>query len=160
MDFEVVDIEKDAETQVVLGHSGFIKTAEDLYEAMACSVPGIKFGVAFAEASGKRMVRTEGNDAALEAQAAKNMLAIRAGHTFIVLFRDAFPINVMKHIRAVDEVSRIYCATANPVRVVTAREGGASAVVGVMDGMDSVAAEDAAGREERRGLVRKIGYKK
>ncbi len=160
VEYKIVGIKKDDETQLILGHAGFIKTAEDLYEAMAGAAPGIKFGVAFAEASGKRLVRTEGNDGALEKQAAENLLSIAAGHTFLVLFRGAFPINVVKHVSGVSEVARIYCATANSVKVIVASEGGSSSVLGVIDGQDSIGIENSADKVERREFVRKIGYKK
>lgn len=160
VDLKVVDVEKDDETQMVLGHAGFIKTAEDLYEAMVSSTPGVKFGLAFAEASGKRLVRTEGNDEPLERLAAKNLLAIGAGHSFIILFKNAFPINVARRVRDVDEVSGIYCATANRVRVVVAAEGDSSSVLGVMDGQDPLSVEGEQDRAERREFIRKIGYKK
>src|SRR5438105_662573 len=114
-DIDVIKINKSDDTQVILGHAGFIKTAEDLYEAMVNAVPGIKFGIAFAEASGPCLIRTEGNDKELEKLCATNMMKIAAGHTFIVMFKNAFPINVLNAVKNVNEVARIYCATANPI---------------------------------------------
>ncbi len=160
MEYDIIGIEKDDETQLILGHAGFIKAAEDLYEAMTGSAPRIKFGIAFAEASGKRLIRTEGNDDSLEKQAAKNLLSIRAGHTFLVLFKGAFPINVVRHVSSVSEVACIYCATANPVNVLIAREKDSSAILGIIDGQDSISIESEDDRRERRELVRKMGYKK
>lgn len=160
VDFEIVRLEKGEDTQLILGHAGFIKTAEDLYEAMLNAVPGIKFGVAFAEASGKLLVRMEGNSEELERLAAENLLKIRAGHTFIILFTGAFPINVIKHVREVNEVARIYCATANPVSAVVARDKSGSAIIGVIDGQDVLSLETEDDRKERRDFLRKIGYKK
>lgn len=160
VEFESVRIEKSNETQLILGHASFIKTAEDLYEALMNSCPGIKFGIAFAEASGKRLIRTEGNSPDLEGLSAKNMAKIRAGHTFLALFEGAFPINVLPHVREVKEVSRIYCATANEVDVVLAGSGDSRAIIGVIDGQASANVETESDRRERREFLRKIGYKK
>ena len=104
LEFECITIEKDEGTSTILGHAGFIKTVEDLYEAMVGSVPGVKFGVAFAEASGPRLVRADGNDDGLRRQAESNILKIAAGHTFLILFREAYPINVINNVRNVSEV--------------------------------------------------------
>lgn len=160
METEIIKVEKAEGTSAVLGHAGFIKTAEDLYEALMDSAPEVRFGLAFAEASGKRLVRTEGNDKGLEALAAKNMLAIGAGHTFLILFEGAYPINVVRHIKDVCEVVSIYCATANPIAAIVASEGDSRAVIGVMDGQRPVGIESQGDKEERRDLLRKIGYKK
>src|SRR3974377_648051 len=110
-ELEFIAIEKDEDTSAILGHAGFIKTVEDLYEAMVGSVPGVKFGIAFAEASGPCLVRSDGNDDALRGQAEDSILKIAAGHTFLILFRDAYPINVINNVRNVSEVAAIYCAT-------------------------------------------------
>ena len=115
LDFECIAIEKDEGTSAILGHAGFIKTVEDLYEAMVGSVPGVKFGIAFAEASGPRLVRSDGNEDILRRQAESNILKIAAGHTFLILFKEAYPINVINNVRNVSEVATIYCATSNPV---------------------------------------------
>ncbi len=156
---KTVKIEKSENTQVILGHAGFIKTAEDLYEALINSAPGIKFGVAFNEASGPRLVRTEGNDEVLRHLAAKNALAIGAGHTFVVLFDNAYPVNVSNAVKGVVEVSGLFCATANPVTVVIAKTGPDSAVIGVADGSDAIGSESEADMRSRREFVRRIGYK-
>ena len=160
METKIIGVEKDDETQLILGHAGFIKTAEDIYEAMLNAVPNIKFGVAFAEASGKKLIRTEGNDEALIALAAKNMLAIGAGHTFIILFHGAYPINVVKHLRDICEVVAIYCATANAVKVVVADDGEGRSILGIIDGQTPTSIETPADKTERHDLLRKIGYKK
>ncbi len=159
-DFEVVAVEKEEDTQLILGHASFIKTAEDLYEAMQNAVPEIKFGVGFVEASGKRLIRTEGNDPMLETLVAKNLMKINAGHTFMVLFRGAYPINVVRHIREVNEVANIYCATANSIKVIVAKEGKGRAIVGIIDGQIALGLEKPEDKKERHEFLRKIGYKK
>jgi hypothetical protein len=159
METEIVEIEKEEGSQVILGHAGFIKTAEDLYEAMAESVPGVKFGIAFAEASGPCLVRSEGNDPDLTRLAEKNMARIAAGHTFIILFKGGFPINITNALKDVSEVVRIYCATANPVEVVVASTKLGRGVMGVVDGSASKGVEDEKGKAERRKFLRDIGYK-
>ena len=159
LDTEVIKIEKDAETQLVLGHAGFIKTIEDLYEAMVNAVPGVKFGVAFAEASGPCLVRSEGNDAELQKLAESNLLKIGAGHSFLILFKNAYPINVLNTLKNVNEVARIYCATANPVEVIVAKTDQGRAILGVVDGSASKGIEREEDKAQRRKFVRDIGYK-
>lgn len=159
-DVGFVDMEKDEDTSIIIGHAGFIKTVEDLYEALTNAVPQIKFGLAFAEASGKRLLRSDGNDKRLEGLAQKNLMAINAGHTFLIMFKGAYPINVVKHIRDVNEVVSIYCATANTVSVAIANYDGKRAVVGVSDGDTTLGIEGEADKKERHDLLRKIGYKK
>lgn len=160
VELEIVQIEKEEDIQLILGHAGFIKTAEDLYEAMLNAVPNVKFGLAFAEASGKKLIRTEGNDTSLEELAAKNLSRINAGHTFLILFKDAFPINVVKHIKDVNEVVRLYCATANPTSVVVAKHKGNSSVIGIIDGDNAMQVEGEQDRKERHAFLRDTGYKK
>jgi hypothetical protein len=160
VDFEVVEIEKEEDVQLIIGHAGFIKAAEDLYEAMLNAVPGVKFGVGFAEASGKRLVRTEGNDNNLESLVAKNLLKINAGHTFMILFKGAYPINVVRHIKEVNEVVNIYCATANPTKVIMANDKKGRAIVGIIDGQCALGIEKEEDKKERHEFLRKIGYKK
>ncbi len=159
MEISIVPIEKSDETQLIIGHAGFIKSAEDLYEAMANSAPGVKFGVAFVEASGPCLVRSEGNDGELKKLAEKNALAIGAGHTFVILFTGAFPINVANSIKNVNEVAGIYCATANPTKVVVADEGGGRAVLGIIDGSKAKGIEGEDEKAKRRKFLRDIGYK-
>ena len=121
LEYECIAIEKSEDTSAILGHAGFIKTVEDLYEAVVGSVPGVKFGIAFAEASGPCLVRSDGNDDVLTRQAENSVLKIAAGHTFLILFKEAYPINVINNVRNVSEVALIYCATSNPVRVLVAK---------------------------------------
>lgn len=144
---------------VIIGQAHFIKTAEDLYEAVKSSVPGALFGVAFSEASGPCLVRSEGNDEALRKAAVDNAMAIGAGHLFIVVLRGAFPINVLNQIKACPEVCTIWCATANPLEVIVAVTGQGRGVVGVVDGLPPLMAEGEKDREGRREFLRKTGYK-
>ncbi|MEM3841221.1 MAG: adenosine-specific kinase [Candidatus Micrarchaeaceae archaeon] len=159
MDMEIIKVKKEDQMQVVIGHAGFIKSIEDLYEALMSSVPNVKFGIAFAEASGKRLVRSEGNDSKLKKLAEDNMLSIGAGHSFIILMEGAYPINTMMRIKAVDEVARIFCATANPVEVIVAKTAQGRGIIGVVDGAATLGLESEADRKERIELLRNIGYK-
>ena len=160
IELECIAIEKGDNTCVILGHAGFIKTVEDLYEAMVGSVPGVKFGVAFAEASGPCLVRSDGNDDTLRAQAERSILKIAAGHTFLILFTDAYPINVINNVRNVSEVAVIYCATSNPVQVIVAKVDEGRSVVGVVDGLSSRSLEGPDDKQKRSKLLRELGYKK
>jgi adenosine/AMP kinase len=155
-----VKIEKPDATNFILGQSHFIKTVEDVHEALINAVPGIRFGVAFCEASGKCLVRSSGTDGGLEELARRNALAIGAGHSFIILLGDGFfPLNVLNSIKAVPEVCRIFCATANPTEVVLAETEQGRAILGVVDGFRPQGVEDSDGVEWRRTFLRKIGYK-
>jgi len=145
---------------IILGQSHFIKTVDDLFETMVNSVPGVKFGVAFNEASGPCLTRVEGNDDALKALAAKNATAIGAGHIFVVVMRDGYPINVLGRIKDVPEVCSIFCATANPVQAVVAESEQGRGVLGVIDGSSPKGAETEEDVEKRRGFLRMIGYKR
>ena len=161
VEINVFNIEKDDdETQVILGHATFIKTAEDLYEAMINATPSVKFGIAFAEASGPCLIRSEGNDHSLRRLAEANMASIRAGHTFIILFKNAYPINVIKDIKDVGEVVSIHCATANPLQVVVAKTEQGTGIIGVIDGNSSRGVETLDDKDSRRRLLRNTGYKK
>jgi adenosine/AMP kinase len=160
LEFECIAIKKGEETSAILGHAGFIKTVEDLYEAMVGSVPGVKFGIAFAEASGPCLVRSDGNDDALREQAEDSILKIAAGHTFLILFRDAYPINVINNVRNVSEVAAIYCATSNPVQVIVAKVEAGRSVIGIVDGLSSRAIESGDDKQNRSKLLRDLGYKK
>jgi len=144
---------------VIVGQTHFIKSAEDLHEAIATSVPGAKFGVAFCEASGPCLVRSEGNDAALQDLAARNALAIGAGHVFVVMLKDAYPINVLRAIRDVPEVVSLFCASANPVDVIVVDTDRGRGVVGVVDGEKAKGIETAEDRKERIAFLRRTGYK-
>lgn len=146
-------------SNLILGQSHFIKTAEDLYEAIAGTAPGAKFGVAFSEASGDCLIRLEGNDIDLMDAAKKNSLELGCGHTFVVLLKDAFPINVLNAIKGIQEVCGIFCATANPVEVIAAETDQGRGIMGVIDGYPPKGVEDAAQVEERRRLLRRFGYK-
>jgi adenosine/AMP kinase len=159
MELKLVAIEKPEDVNFILGQSHFIKTAEDVYEAMVNSVPGAKFGLAFCEASGDRLLRLEGNDPEMLELAKKNALAIGAGHSFIVFMKDAFPVNVLGAIKDVPEVCNIFCATANATQVVIAESEQGRGILGVIDGRPPKGVEDAKGKDWRRGFLRKIGYK-
>ena len=160
IEFECIPIEKDDGTSAILGHAGFIKTVEDLYEAMVGSVPEVKFGIAFAEASGPCHVRSDGNDDGLRRQAENSVLKIAAGHTFLIIFKQAYPINVINNVRSVSEVAAIYCATSNPVQVIVAKVEGARSVIGIVDGLSPRAIESEDDRQNRSKLLRDLGYKK
>ena len=158
--FEVIDVPIPKGANVIIGQSHFIKTLEDIYEALVNSVPNIKFGLAFAEASGKRLVRHEGNDDELRQLAIEVCRRIGAGHVFVLYIRDAWPINVLNALKHVVEVVTIYAATANPLSVIVAeiapdRRG----IVGVVDGHSPVGVETDVDIKERREFLRKIGYK-
>lgn len=159
VEFEVVDIKKDEEIEFILGQAGFIKTVEDLYEAMISSTPEVLFGLAFCEASGKQLVRSEGNDDELKHLAEENALNVGAGHCFLIFFKKAFPINVVNNIKAVPEVSGIYCATANPVQVIIAKTHQGRGIMGIVDGMPSKGIETDEDKESRYNMLRKFGYK-
>ena len=155
----VVQIENPDGLNLILGQSHFIKTVEDIHEAMVTHVPGAKFGLAFCESSGLALVRSTGTDAALQALAERNALALGAGHCFILFLREAYPINVLNAIKLVPEVAGIYCATANPLQVVLAETVQGRGVLGVIDGTRTKGVEDADGVAWRTGFLRKIGYK-
>ena len=159
MNMEEVRIEKPRDVNVIVGMSHFIKTAEDLYEALVNSVPGIKFGVAFCEASAQRKVRVEGTDEELKRLAASNALRLSAGHSFVILLRDSYPINVLKGVRDIPEICGIFCATANDVDVIVAENDRGRGILGVIDGEKSLGIETEAELKERKGFLRKIGYK-
>ncbi|MBX8631339.1 MAG: adenosine monophosphate-protein transferase [Thermoplasmata archaeon] len=159
LEIEVVEVEGKEDANVILAQSHFIKTAEDVYEALRAAVPEIRFGIAFNEASGPRLVRTEGNDAELTALAARNALRIGAGHLLVIFITHAFPINVMNALKSVSEITTIYCATANRVKVVICSDGEARSVLGIMDGERAVGLENESEKEKRKEFLRKIGYK-
>ncbi|HIH76335.1 MAG TPA: hypothetical protein HA343_03355 [Methanomassiliicoccales archaeon] len=154
-----VPVERPADANVIVGQSHFIKTAEDLYEAMVNSVPQARFGVAFCEASGERLVRVEGNDPELKECALRNALKVGAGHTFFVVMRDAYPVNVLQRIKQVPEVCSIFCATANELELVVAESALGRGIIGVIDGQTPVGVEQDEDVQKRRGFLRKIGYK-
>lgn len=155
----VVPVEMAEGVNVILGQSHFIKTVEDLYEALVGSSPHLRFGLAFCEASGPRLVRRGGNEPELVDLAVRNALAIGAGHSFVVFLREGFPVNVLNQVKAVPEVCRIYCATANPVQVLVAETDLGRGIVGVVDGESPLGVETAADVDVRRAFLRDIGYK-
>ncbi|HOI17783.1 MAG TPA: adenosine-specific kinase [Geobacteraceae bacterium] len=144
---------------IIIGQTHFIKTAEDLYEIIATTVPQARFGVAFTEASGPCLIRTEGNDEGLVARCAAILQELGAGHVFCVLLKDAYPINVLNQIKNCPEVCRIFCATANPLEVLVAETSQGRGIAGVIDGFPPKGIEGGADRENRKALLRKIGYK-
>ncbi|UCH27616.1 MAG: adenosine-specific kinase [Trueperaceae bacterium] len=160
MNISTVAIDKPTDTNFILGQTHFIKTVEDIHEVLVSSVPGIVFGLAFCEASGPCLIRWTGTDPELTALAQKNAQAIAAGHSFILFLGDGFfPINVLNPIKAVPEVCRIYCATANPTEVIIAETEQGRGILGVIDGFSPKGVEGDEEIAERKGLLRKIGYK-
>ncbi len=160
MDLSLVQIDKPEDINFVLGTTHFIKSVEDLHEALVQSAPGIKFGVAFCEASGACLVRWSGNDEGMIALAQKNALALSAGHSFIIFLGSGFyPINVLNALKQVPEVCSILCATANPVQVVIAETEQGRGIMGVIDGYKSKGVEDQEGIQWRKDLLRRFGYK-
>ena len=159
MELKTVRMEFPEDTNIIIGQTHFIKTAEDLYELMVNAVPGIKFGLAFNEASGPCLVRAEGNDSELKALAIKNVKAIGAGHVFVIILKDAFPINVLNAIKNCPEICSIFCATANEVEVVIAQTDLGRGALGVIDGNSPKGVETDKDVQERKEFLRKIGYK-
>jgi adenosine/AMP kinase len=159
LEFKTVKIDKPADLNFILGQSHFIKTVEDLYEVLVNSVPGIKFGLAFAEASGACKIRSEGNDPDLVDLACKNMLGLSCGHSFIIFLKQAYPVNVLNAIKNIPEVCNIYCATANPTEVIVAQSAGGRGILGVIDGAVPQGLEEASDISWRKNFLRKIGYK-
>jgi adenosine/AMP kinase len=154
-----VRVEKPEDVNLILGQSHFIKTVEDLHEALAGSSPYLKFGLAFCESSGPRLVRVSGNDAELVEMASRAALAIGAGHSFIVFLRQGYPVNVLNAVKAVPEVCRIFCATANPLEVIVAETEQGRGIAGVVDGASPLGVETDQDIGARKELLRKIGYK-
>jgi hypothetical protein len=150
---------KPADANVIIGQAHFIKTVEDVYEALVQAVPGIKFGLAFCEASGPCLIRHSGTDDGLEKFAIDAASAIGAGHVFVVILGNAFPVNVLNQIKSVSEVCSVFCATANPLRLIVAEEGGGRGVIGVIDGDSPKGVETAEDQKERRAMLRRFGYK-
>jgi adenosine/AMP kinase len=156
---ETVEIPE--ECNIIVGQAHFIKTVEDLFEALATSSPSLKFGIAFCEASIEKLVRRDGNDRALTDCAVRNALKIAAGHVFVVVIKDGYPINVMARIKAVQEVCCVFAATANPLQVIVAESEQGRGVIGVIDGGSPIGVEDEAGEQWRKNLLRNvIGYKR
>ena len=160
MELKTVRLEIPENANIIVGQSHFIKTVEDIYEAIVNTVPQMKFGVAFNEASGACLTRTDGNDAALIENATANAQTIAAGHTFVVSMKDGYPINVIGRIRELPEVCAIFCATANPVEVIVAQTEQGRGILGVIDGSSPKGVETESDKEWRHSLLRKIGYKR
>ena len=159
MEIRTIAIEKPEDVNVILGQSHFIKTVEDLHEALVGAVPGIKFGLAFNEASGPCLVRWSGTSEAMIELAKKNAQAIAAGHAFIIFLENCYPVNVLNAVKNVPEVCRIFCATANPVQVVVVEGEGGRGILGVIDGDAPRGVESAADIADRKAMLRKFGYK-
>ncbi|MBI0584612.1 MAG: adenosine-specific kinase [Methanomassiliicoccus sp.] len=157
---EAVELRKPEDANIIVGQSHFIKTAEDIYEAMVNAVPGIRFGVAFCEASADRLIRVEGNDDALKAAAVDNARRIAAGHVFVVVLSHAYPINVLRNLKEVPEVVTIFCATSNEAEVLVAETERGRGVIGVVDGRTPLGVEDDEDAKKRKDLLRRIGYKR
>jgi adenosine/AMP kinase len=160
MELKSVPLEIPEGGNLILGQTHFIKSVEDLYEALVNTVPQMKFGVAFNEASGPCLTRVDGNDEALKALAARNATAVGAGHTFVIVMREGYPINVLGRIKDVPEVCSIFCATANPVTVIVAESAEGRGVMGVIDGAQPKGVETTEDAARRREFLRKIGYKR
>lgn len=159
MELSIVKIEKPENLNFILGQSHFIKTIEDIHEALVSTVPGIKFGVAFCEASGPSLVRFSGTSDEMVELAKKNAMALSAGHSFIIFLENAFPINVLNTIKNVPEVCRVFCATANPTEVVIAETEQGRGILGVIDGLRTKGIETESDIAYRKDFLRKIGYK-
>jgi uncharacterized protein len=159
MNIELVDLKLPEDANIILGQSHFIKTVEDIYEAMVNTVPGVKFGVAFCEASGKCLVRFDGNDDELMKIATENAMNLSCGHSFIIIMKNAFPINVLGRIRDVPEVCTIFCATANPVSVIIAASETGRGIMGVIDGSKPTGIEGDEDKKWRKDFLRTIKYK-
>ena len=160
MELKAIRLEIPENGNIIVGQSHFIKTVEDIYEAIVGTVPQMKFGVAFNEASGACLTRVEGNDEELKQSAVRNATAVSAGHTFYISMRDGYPINILGRIKDIQEVCSIFCATANPVEVIVAQTEQGRGILGVVDGSSPKGVESASDVEWRHGLLRKIGYKR
>ena len=160
MELKSIIITAPPDTNLILGQTHFIKSAEDLYEALFSSAPSIKFGLAFSEASGKCLVRSEGNDEELIKAAQENAVEIGCGHNFLVFMRNAYPVNVLNAVKNVQEVCTVFCATANKVEVIIAETGQGCGILGVIDGESPKGIESGEDKEERKSFLRAIGYKR
>jgi len=160
LEFKTVKVRKPDDVNVIIGQSHFIKTAEDIYEVMVNSVPSVRFGLAFAEASGACKIRVEGTDDELKKLAADNAMEVSAGHVFFIFLKNAYPLNVLNAVKNIPEVCSVFCATANPVDVIIAENETGRGVMGVIDGLKPKGIETKEDEDWRYGLLRKIGYKK
>ncbi|MEO0083430.1 MAG: adenosine-specific kinase [candidate division WOR-3 bacterium] len=160
MELKSVKIKKTDDTNIIIGQAHFIKTVEDIYEVLITSMPGIKFGIAFCESSGPCLVRSDGNDSELIKLAEENAINLSCGHSFIILIKNAFPINVLNQVKSITEVCSVFCATANPVEVIIADSELGRGILGVIDGYRSKGIETEQDKQDRKDFLRKIGYKK
>ena len=159
MELKSVRMEFPEGANIIIGTAHFIKTAEDLYETVATGASGAKFGVAFSEASGACLVRVEGNDEEMKRCAVKNSSAIGAGHSFVIVLKDAYPVNILNAVKSTQEVCTVWCATANPLEVIVAETPQGRGIIGVIDGFGPKGVETDRDRSDRKELLRKIGYK-
>jgi uncharacterized protein len=159
MELKTVKVNIPEGLNIIIGQSHFIKTVEDMYEILIGSSPSLKFGIAFSEASGPCLVRYEGNDEALMKLAYDTSFSLSCGHTFVIFLKDGFPINVLNAIKVCQEVCHVICATANPLQVIVAEEGDGRGIMGVIDGSKPKGIEGEEDKKERKGLLRKFGYK-
>jgi hypothetical protein len=159
MELKTAKMEFPEGANIIVGQTHFIKTVEDLYEVMVNAMPKSRFGIAFCEASGACLIRSEGNDEELKQMAVRNAQALAAGHTFVMILLDAYPINVLNAVKNCPEVCSIFCATANPVEIILAESAQGRGILGVIDGSSPKGVEDEAGIKWRKDLLRKIGYK-
>jgi adenosine/AMP kinase len=159
LEVQAISLEWEEGCNIIVGQSHFIKTVEDVAEIMNCSVPGIEYGLSFCEASGPCLIRTEGNDGKLVEQATECARRVGAGHSFYLILRKAFPINVLNQIKACQEVARIFCATANPLQVLVVESEQGRGIVGVVDGFPPKGVEGPQDKEERKQMLRTFGYK-
>ena len=159
MEIKLVKVDVPQNLNVIIAQSHFIKTAEDVHDSLTNSVPGIKFGLAFCESSGPRLVRCEGTDEELKKLAAKSATAIGAGHSLVIYLKDSYPVNVLNALKSVPEICNIYCATANPVQVIIAESDQGRGILGVIDGSSPLGVENEDNVKERRAFLRKIGYR-
>lgn len=159
MEIMTIKIDIPDSCNIILGQTHFIKTAEDLHEILATHIPQAKFGIAFTEASGPCLIRKEGNESALVDTCVRNLEKIGAGHIFLIIMKDAFPINVLNAVKNCQEVCSIYCATANPVEVIVAETDLGRGIMGVIDGFSPKGVEDNTDKAQRKEFLRKIGYK-
>ena len=160
LELELVAVTPPADVNLILGQSHFIKTVEDLYEAIVASVPGISFGLAFCEASGHCLIRVDGTDDEMKAFAVDTARSLGAGHSFVIALKKAFPINVLNAVKGCPEVCRVFCASANPLQVIVAKSVQGRGILGVIDGSAPLGVEDAAGVTWRKELLQKFGYKR
>ena len=159
MTIEQIPISFPEDANIIFGQTHFIKSVEDLHEAMATSAPSVRFGLAFSEASGPCLVRHSGNDAAMAQQAADNLLSLGCGHTFLIIMTVAFPIHVLNAVKACPEVCRVFCATGNPVTALVVRNEAGGGVIGVIDGAGPKGIETSSDKDKRRAFLRAIGHK-